>query len=298
MKKLVILRRCLTSNISFLKTPISNPYREASCQDYQKNRGSMSIEAVVIIPLFVCFMVFILFIFRVLQVQIGMEEALRYTATTLSVTAYDSYNEEDKKCDGNALDYIGAQGLLLAKLDEYNCPTEYISGGVAGISLLGSEFDGEDIVLRASYDMRSPVGIFGDYRYHFIQCATARKWIGDGELAIGEDDQADNDWVYITPTGTVYHLTRECHYLDLSIREVEGSKVRFERNESGSKYQKCATCGKAAWNAIVYITNYGEAYHSSLTCSGLKRTIMMKRKSEAIKEGYGCCSKCSASQGG
>lgn len=255
----------------------------------------MSIEAVVIIPIFVCFMVFIMFLFRVLQVQITMEKALRYTAETLAVTAYDTYDEEEKMAKGEAVDLVAAELLLLSKLDEYNCPTSFIDGGKMGISLLSSEFDGEDIKLKASYDMTPMVNFFGRLTYHFVQCSVARKWIGDGEIGDASGDNNENDdWVYITTNGTVYHLTRGCHYLDLSIREVAGSNVHNERNASGSKYTVCPMCKKNTWKTFVYITDYGESYHSSLTCSGLKRTIMMIRKKEAINKGFGCCSKCAA----
>ncbi len=255
----------------------------------------MSIEAVVIIPIFVCFMVFIMFMFRVLQVQITMEKALRITAETLAVTAYDTYDEEEKTAKGEAVDLIAAEALLLSKLDEYDCPTSFIDGGKIGISLLLSEFDGEDIELRASYDMSPMVNFFGRFTYHFVQCSVARKWIGDGEINENGGNSTENDdWVYITPNGTVYHLSRGCHYLDLSIREVASSNVYYERNASGSKFTACPLCKKNTWKSFVYITDYGESYHSSLTCSGLKRTIMMIRKKEAIGKGLGCCSKCTA----
>lgn len=273
---------------------LSKTKNEASCRKYLK--ASMSIEAVVIIPMFVCFMVFIMFMFKVLHVQITMEKALRYTATTLAVTAYDSYNDENKSAEGGIINLAEAEAVFLAKLDEYQCPTSYISGGKMGISLLDSRFDGEDIVIRAGYDMSPPINIFGQFTYHFIQCSVARKWIGDGDILDEDGLEADDndEWVYITPNGTVYHLTRGCHYLDLSIREVSSSNVYYERNASGGKYSVCPLCKKGKWKSYVYITDYGESYHSSLTCSGLKRTIMMIRKKEAIGKGYGCCSKCSS----
>lgn len=275
-----------------------NPFyikKEASCQKYLK--ASMSIEAVVIIPMFICFMVFIMFLFRVLEVQITMEKALRYTSSMLSVTACDSYDEETKTAQGGVVNLAEAEAILMTKLDEYQCPTAFIDGGKMGISLLSSDFDGEDISVRASYDMSPPVNIFGRFTYHFIQCSTSRKWIGDPDIETNTSGEGDekNEWVYITPNGTVYHLTRGCHYLDLSIREVASSNVFYERNASGGKYNACPICKKNKWKSFVYITDYGESYHSSLTCSGLKRTIMMIRKKEAMAKGYGCCSKCSAS---
>ena len=77
--------------------------------------------------------------------------------------------------------------------------------------------------------------------------------------------------------------------LDLSIRMASGEEVSSLRNESGGKYYACEHCGGGSGGAV-YITSYGDRYHSSLSCSGLKRTVYAVPLSEAV--GKGACSKC------
>ena len=63
------------------------------------------------------------------------------------------------------------------------------------------------------------------------------------------------------------------------------------RNEGGGKYKACRNCksGKSESNLFL-VTNYGDKYHTSVSCTGLKRTIRSIPLSEAT--GYGPCSRC------
>lgn len=260
-----------------------NTMRGASYDAYSK--ASITLEMVVVLPLFMCFMTFFLFLFRVLEVQECMEEALMFTSRTLAIECYGE-SEEKRKTDGELL--VRAGMLLTAELKESACPMGFIRGGRAGISLLSSDFSGDDIVLCVSYEMRLPIRLTGSYAYRFRQCAQSRKWIGDITLKSGSERE-DELWVYITPRGSVYHLTRECPYLDLSIRAVGKSSVGRLRNASGGIYKACESCGRKA-GGTVYVTDYGDRYHGCLSCGGLKRTIYMVKISET--GGRHVCSKC------
>ena len=96
--------------------------------------------------------------------------------------------------------------------------------------------------------------------------------------------------MYVTETGMVYHRDYHCTYLELSIRMVPASALDGLRNESQGKYYPCSSCVHGEVHGLAYVTDYGEKYHSSLNCSGLKRTVYAVPLSEAV--GKGACSKC------
>ncbi|MDE6937540.1 MAG: pilus assembly protein, partial [Lachnospiraceae bacterium] len=99
----------------------------------------------------------------------------------------------------------------------------------------------------------------------------------------------DEETVYITETGLVYHRDYHCTHLELSIRMVSSAELESLRNNSGGRYYPCGQCVRLGKNGV-YITNTGDRYHSSLSCSGLKRTIYAVPVSEAV--GRRACSRC------
>ena len=157
-----------------------------------------------------------------------------------------------------------------------------------GISFLQSDLSGDYVELKATYHMKFPIRLIGNVRYQVAQGVVCRKWTG---YHLGQDDQVQDDWLYYTQYGTVYHTSRNCSYLDLSIQGIPGGTRNTARNAGGGKYHACPYCGNQnAAGGMVYITNYGDCYHTSLACSGLKRTIYMIRRSKATDKHM--CSKC------
>ena len=83
--------------------------------------------------------------------------------------------------------------------------------------------------------------------------------------------------VYVTEYGEVYHTKRSCTHLSLSIKTTLFEKINKER------YEPCELCvnKEQMWKGkMIYITDWGERYHMSVSCSGLKRTVYSIAKSE------------------
>lgn len=149
--------------------------------------------------------------------------------------------------------------------------------------------DGQTIDLVLTYQLRAPIQLPGVF---FLQRARVRAWTGrdDGSGGNGGDQkETEQEYVYVTVTGTVCHADPECTHLKLSIREVSKSSLETLRNNSGGKYHPCEKCGDHPGSGI-YITNEGNRYHTSLSCSGLKRTVRKVTKEEAGN--MRMCSKC------
>lgn len=152
---------------------------------------------------------------------------------------------------------------------------------------MGSSFDRGYVELNADYTIRLPIGFFNEKGVRVSQTSKSRMWTGDADSNCGQNE----DYVYVTEHGTVYHRNRECNYLDLTIRAVNYADVGAKRNKNEHKYYACSSCvAEKMWLSNVYITDYGTCYHASLGCSGLKRTIYLIPISEV--GGKGACSKC------
>ncbi len=265
-----------------------------TCLSFKKKaKASYTLEAAVLIPLFTCFLVAVMFFFRVIEVQENLYEAMQYTGRKLSTTAF-----AEQYGTGSLSVPLSAAAAEVMVREEYrkNFQEEenayrYMSLGRAGLSLLGSDTTGDYIDLKASYTMKLPVDIFGIKTMPCREEVKVRKW--NGYQTEGADAAEEEEiFVYVTPHGTVYHMDRNCHYLDLSTRSVSKGSIKGLRNRDGACYYPCEICGKKQGAGLCYITDYGTSYHTSLSCSGLKRSIFLMRRSEAEAEGKGPCSKC------
>lgn len=122
-----------------------------------------------------------------------------------------------------------------------------------------------------------------------VRKAVVRAWVGYTKEHF--ENGADEEIVYLTPEGEVCHKSMDCSHLKLSIRSIADKEIDDARNLSGGKYIACEYCVKKGWSGgTVYITDYGNSYHSVASCRGLKRTIMAVPYSEA--GGRRMCSRC------
>lgn len=123
-----------------------------------------------------------------------------------------------------------------------------------------------------------------------IVTANVRKWTGFNALKNSGNKKIEEEYVYITETGTVYHRSRDCSHLKISIKVVDANELGSERNSDGAKYYSCERCRGSSNSGLVFITGEGNKYHSNASCSGLKRTIKVVKLSEV--GGRGPCSGC------
>ena len=111
----------------------------------------------------------------------------------------------------------------------------------------------------------------------------------DGSGGEGEDAEAK---AYIVRNGQVYHTKPDCTYIRISVTSERYENLPELRNESGKRYEKCRYCSaQQEPSDRIYITRYGEVYHSDLNCSRIKRTVRTISMAQA-RETYRICSKC------
>ena len=268
-------------------------------------KASYTIEAAVVIPLFITMMVFGIFLFRLLQVQSGMQQYIDYASRTMAVTLGNVSNTGESDHDVNpdsedptvtgelseAALLASTIGLAGYEVVQNDVPLGFIDGGAAGIDFLESTAEGNYIDLKVNYKLTFPVGLLGNLKFDVSQRARNRKWVGYDK----SENETDGQYVYITEYGEVYHTNYYCTYLNPSVHRIEKSEVGEKRNKSGAIYYKCKRCMGVKEGGYLYITDYGTAYHSDVNCTEIKHDIK-KVLLEDVKDKMRPCSKCAAGQ--
>lgn len=277
-------------------------------------QASMTVEAALVLPLFLFFFAQILYLFDMVRLQCSMLTALHETGTQVSEYAYYlRYGGDAAKQGGMHSDILqsiagGSEWTSLALSETYvrdNVARQLgkdwlanscIEGGSGGISYLQSAIlSGDDIVeLVADYRIKPFIPVFGiqnmsaQARYYgHAWVGYSGEWDGSGEVNAEEEEQT----VYITPTGVVYHEHADCTYLKPSVRTITAAELGSVRSQDGSKYYACERCKPAAAGNVV-ITSEGNRYHSSAECTSIQRDIQAVSLTD-IKKTRRACSKCS-----
>jgi hypothetical protein len=223
-------------------------------------KASYTIEAAVVIPLLAGYLVMFLFFFFIIEIQCEIDEALLYAGRK---TAVESSVVESKE----AL-FLSAEAYMIQVLKDNPKIERRIQHGIFGISLLRSDFDGEDVVLRADYVVKFPISFLGVGKIKLCSENRFRKWIGDRQ-----EIEAGN-YVYICASGDVFHASLSCQALDLTIQETSIDAIGNLRGKNRQKYYECSKCKwKDSRKEKIYYTDYGEFYHKDISCSNLKRMI-------------------------
>lgn len=257
-------------------------------------KASMTIEACFVLPFFLFAFLNIISIVEIYRLQGNMSAAMHDTAKQMAVYGYE-YRQIGGGSAGAAeslgLTYLYAAGKVRTKLGEAYLDSSPLAGSASSISWLRSSVmqDGDCIDLVAEYRIEPPAAVVGYQPRVLYNRIRTRAWTGYDNAAHSAEGSTEEEIVYITQDGSVYHRSRSCGYLKLSIAAVDIHFLDTQRNQDDGKYYPCGECGGSCGN-IVYITNYGNRYHSTLGCSGLKRTIMAVPISEA--NGRSACSKC------
>jgi hypothetical protein len=252
----------------------------------------MTVEACFVLPFFLFAFLNIISIIDIYRLQGSMSAAMHDSAKSMAIKAYAYKDLTHEAVDGE-YGFWQSVGITLAfaKSNTQNELGEIYPEEAVWVrsQILGSD---DCIDLVAEYPIRPPVGIMGFSKQTVYNRLRTRAWTGYDNAQSSTLMGADEEIVYVAETGTVYHRSRACTYLKLSISTVDFASVKDERNYGGHKYSSCEECGFRA-SGTVYITNHGQRYHSSLTCSKLKRTVSAVPISQV--GGKGACSKCGGS---
>lgn len=244
--------------------------------------ASLTVEAALVLPVFL-YMAIVLIQVVVLMGQAGaLEGRIADTAKQMAVSAYAVRNNSS----GRGLQGGISAAYARSRLSEYVKKQKNFHLGYS--SFLKDE---DEIDLVAAYRTGSGVPLFSFGNPEIIQRGCVRAWTGrDFRDEMGKGGKGtEKEQVYVTDNREVYHKSLKCTHLRLSIRQIPMSAASGLRNRYGEKYYACSCC-RSGTGSVVYITDMGNRYHASLSCSGLKRTIHRVPASEAGD--LPPCSKC------
>lgn len=256
--------------------------------------GSVTVEAAFVVPLFLFVMLAVLHFAKIERVSSAVLCGMTDTAKDMAAYAYIQQ-----------LGITAGEGL----------PAELLTGGLSALygkssvekkagfkdsdgtlHLWRSSFLQDDIIdLAVLYEAKNTYTILPIPKVYAALRARVRAWTGrdgNGSTSGSEETGDQEEMVYVTETGHVYHTDENCTHIHLSIQSVSREDVEHLRNFSGGKYHACEKC-HGGTGGMVYITEYGDRYHSSVGCSGITRNVKQVPVSQV--EGWRVCSKCGKS---
>lgn len=243
--------------------------------------ASVTVEAVLCIPLFLYAALSLIWMLELRSIQ----SAVRCGLQSAGKQAAESVAEIP------LLNPLGLQTDLINAVGKERLDRSVIVGGSGGIHCGKSYMiPGTDVLeLTAEYKVKLPVPIFYIPTLQYKEKMRMKGWTGYAKTYMAGNNE--DEIVYVTETGIVYHRDYHCTYLEPSVRTVEKEQLTELRNSSGAIYYPCERCGWQSGNSnLCYITDYGDRYHKSTACSGLKRNVCAVPLSEV--KGKGACSKC------
>ena len=267
-------------------------------------KGSMTLEAAVAVPLFLFFMMNLLFIFEAVRLQSGLQAALQQAGEQICEAAYYTRFGTGQPQESGSQESGEAVSLILSETYVRNKVTSYlgeafwrhscVEGGRAGLSVAGSgimtEGDRVDIVVSCRIRPFIRILAFPGFPMQARYCGHA--WVGwtEGSGGDGDSGGGSGDRVYVTKYGECYHTDPDCIYLNPQVRAVSAQEVDNCRNGDGAKYYPCETC-RPRKSGTLFITKEGDRYHSDRDCGGIVRHLDTMDSATAGSH-YRPCPKC------
>lgn len=252
------------------------------------NRGSMTVEASMVLPVFLFFMMTLLMGIEIVRLQsnlfagLGSSEAIHMEKQIHRVMQ-----------DQPLLDHFNADtvdGYLNGQENGRLC----LLGGISVRNQSDVQGNGR-IEIIVQYQIKPfiywlPIGNSDGGGLRFQDQLFVHDFSGYCGPIEG-DDREEEEIVYITENGTRYHTDTGCVSLHISVQTVHSSQLSTMRNQNGGRYYPCERCHPSK-SGVFFITRDGDRFHRGADCSSLKRTVRAVTLEEAVQMGRNACSKC------
>ena len=277
-----------------------------SASFFKRVSAGMTVEASIVLPLFLFFFLNLGCAIEMIRLHGNLQLALWQIGSRMSVYGYavDSGEQPQngEQEDGWWKDLAGVtfsstfiKNEMIRSAGKAYLNQSPLTRGAEGLQFWESRIFGseDEVSIVATYEVSPWSSLMGFGSFRMANRYYSHIWNGY-RLADADtpDDTEERQIVYVTETGTVYHLKRSCTYLTLSEKPISVSAVEWKRNQNGGKYYPCSKCVRGNSPLVYYITAQGNHYHYDRGCSGLRRTVIEMELEHAVEEGYRPCSRC------
>lgn len=230
-------------------------------KQYSQESGSLTLEASLVLPLFLFAMISCMLFGQMMIAEGKMKHGL--IQATMEAATLEYYKEQN---DTN-----------VNKAELYALQKQYseMNDLPAAIKISSLDFSGTNIVndmgemeVHMNYQIGIAFPFVGEKKMWIRDVVYQKAFTGYEPTAF----ELGNGYVYITDFGSVYHKSLSCTHIMLSISE--SSQIN-DYLDGKTRYRPCDKCIKKKKDGIsqLYIPQEGDCYHSSLSCSGLTRHI-------------------------
>lgn len=250
---------------------------------FSSNGGYITVEASIVIPLFLIVMMGFALWIQVFMVEAEIQKGVTETGKYMARQIYKSEKMGDKAQLLNKFSKIIIREKWKDYVNEEFLNQSCLLNGIDGVSFQNSRYDenSDSIKINVKYKIQIMLPFIGNYQLQMSAKTEQKSFTGY--------NHSSGEYVYVAESGKVFHTDRKCTYIALSIMKVYDT-AKYASGKSG--YTACERCTKyyEGVSSYFYITKYGKKYHTSLQCSSLKRTIQKVKLGEV--KGLGQCLKC------
>ncbi len=265
-------------------------------------KASMTVEAAVVLPLLLFFFVNLMSSIEMIRLHGNLQLALWETGYRMAVYNYayetikdratsdgEDFNELLEGAIGIVYNNVFARNQVIDYLGEEYLEKSPLTYGSDGLIFLESSIIDKDYVdLAVTYQVSTPIQILGVTSFRMSNRFYGKAWTGYALLE--NEEEKEENLVYVTEHGSVYHTTRECSYLKRLVVTVLTTEINNIRNETGLNYSICSLCKNAPLGGEVYITAGGLRYHLQKNCTAITRMIFPIHIESASQ--YRPCNRC------
>lgn len=248
---------------------------------FSSRKGSLTLEAAIALPLYMFFLIAILYILNILHIQNVFQAAMEEASRKINSYAYVAEQFEELKEEERAA--VGSQdpGFVLnlakhqiSKITIRNsffteqikniADSSYIKNGSKGIIIsLGGNDLSEYIDFNISYMVQLPFLPSGIFYIPITQRCYFKPFVGTD---ITEKKGGYCEYVYITATGSVYHTTPYCTYLNRYYDVITDEQLNVTW-DTAEGYHACPHC---AYNQPIgpasFLCPGRNVYHNRTDC--------------------------------